>query len=191
MLVGGKTSELNAQMKRKETFNQKQLDGAGGLVEVPTVLPIWVEPRAENGTPMESAFDLAAQLVEAWVREKPDNFPPVVINITDGHPNYPDRAVQSAQTLAGLGTSDGRVLMLNAHIDESGGAEIKLPADDSKLRNDFAKLLFEISSPLPAPMIAAAQNAGFEPRNGARGFVMNANAETLTKLIVFGSAHAR
>src|SRR5438105_3304783 len=54
VLVGGKTSELSSQIKRKETLGDQ-------------VLPIWVEPRAENGTPMETAFDLASELVGAWV----------------------------------------------------------------------------------------------------------------------------
>ncbi len=190
ILVGGRPSELAQQTKRIEILKKKVPDGAGGLVEVDHKLPIWVEPRAENGTPMEKAFDLVAKLIQAWIGENPNNFPPIVINITDGEPNNPSKTEESAERLLKMGTTDGTVLLLNAHIADSTGQEIKLPSDEKGLPNEFARLLFRMSSVLPKPMLDAAINAGFAPSPGARGLVMNASAETLTKLIVFGSSPA-
>ena len=86
-----------------------------------------------------------------------------------------------AERLLKMGTTDGTVLLLNAHIADSTGQEIKLPSDEKGLPNEFARLLFRMSSVLPKPMLDAAINAGFAPSPGARGLVMNASAETLTK----------
>jgi uncharacterized protein YegL len=191
ILVAGRPSELGQQIKRIQTFTKKVTDGAGALVDVEQRMPIWIEPQAKNGSPMDKAFDFVAELIQAWVAENPDNFPPVVINITGGEPNSPAQAETAARRLIGLGTSDGTVLLLNAHIADSAAQEIKLPSDEKGLPNEFAKLLFRMSSELPEPMVAAAINAGFAPSSRARGFVVNASAETLTKLIIFGSAYVR
>jgi uncharacterized protein YegL len=191
VLVGGKPSELEALVQRIQVLRKKVPDGAGGLTEIDQKLPIWVEAQADNGTPMEEAFDLATQLIQAWISENPHNFPPIVINITDGEPNNRSQAETAARRLLSLATSDGNVLLLNAHIADAAAQEIKLPSNENGLPNDFARLLYQISSVLPQPLLREARNAGFEPDDNARGFVMNAGAETLTKLLVFGSAPAR
>lgn len=191
LLVGGKPSELGAKVKRTQILKRKVPDGAGGLTEITQKFPVWVEPRAENTTPMEQGFKFAGDLIRAWIVENPDNFPPIVINITDGEPNNPAQAEAAAQKLLSLSTSDGNVLLLNAHIADSAVQEIRLPSDPKGLPNEFARLLFRISSVLPPPLLAAARENEFNPDEQARGFVMNAGAETLTKLLVFGSQPMR
>jgi len=191
VIVAGRASEIFSQVRRTEIISRKEPDGAGGLVEIKLTLPVWVEPSAGNGTPTEEAFDLASELIEAWVRENPDNFPPLVINITDGIPNDAVSAANSAGRLMRLSTSDGNTLLLNAHIGDSGEPEINLPSDAEALPGENARFLFGISSVLPAPLFAAARNSAFWPQPGARGFIMNAGPETFTKLLVFGSAPVR
>src|SRR5271166_6088210 len=105
VLVGGKPSQLGALVKRTQVLKKKVPDGAGSLVEIEQRLPIWIEPQAENGTPLDVAFDLTAELIHAWISENPDNFPPVVINITDGEPNNSSQAETAAQRLLRLATS--------------------------------------------------------------------------------------
>jgi hypothetical protein len=186
-LLGGYPSKLHLQAKGKQILKKKISDGAGGLIEIDTELPIWITPEAENGTPMDKAFDLCSELVKPWIKQHPANFPPVLINITDGEPNDAGAAESSAEGLRSLATKDGNVLLLNAHIADSAAQEIKLPGDETTLPNQFARLLYRMSSILPRPMLAAAKNVGFAPDHEARGFVMNAGPETLTKLLVFGT----
>lgn len=135
---------------------------------------------------MAKAFEMAAELVQAWTRDNPDNFPPVVFNITDGVPDDAEAAKQAAQRLAGFGTSDGKVLIYNCHIGNETPKFI-LPASDASLTDPGAKLLFELSSILPQELFKLAQNADLNPQEGSRGFVMNASPETLIKLLTFGS----
>ncbi|MEO0018034.1 MAG: hypothetical protein RLZZ522_1317 [Verrucomicrobiota bacterium] len=90
------------------------------------------------------------------------------------------------QPKAGYGTSDGRVLIYNCHIG-TGSPEIKLPASDHGLPDANACLLYEISSVIPEELLPLAENAGLVPQPGARGLMVNASPEALTKLLVFGS----
>jgi hypothetical protein len=191
MIIGGMPSEIKSPPHGKETYKRKISDGAGGLVEVEQELGVWVKPTHGGGTPMAKAFELAAELVEAWTRDNPANFPPVVFNITDGAPDDAETAKKAADRLAGFGTADGKALIYNCHIGDSGGPEIKLPASEASLTDPNARLLFGMSSVIPRELFALAQNAGLTPQEGARNFVMNASPETFIKLLTFGSAKAR
>lgn len=190
MIVGGLPTEIKNPPHGHQTYKRKISDGAGGLVDVEQSLPIWVKARSANGTPMGDAFDLAVDLIQAWTREKPENFPPVVFNITDGEPNDTAAAKEGARKAASFKTADGSVLVYNCHIG-TGTPEIKLPASDASLTEPGAKLLFEMSSVIPPELFRLAQNAGLTPQESSRGFCMNASPETFIKLLTFGSAMAR
>lgn len=181
--------ELVNNVLRIDTVKRKTSDGAGGLVEVDDQFPIWIEPAAVGGTPMTEAFNQAYQLVQGWVSSHPNSFPPTIINITDGAPDSQSSARVSAQKLAQTGTNDGNTLILNAHISEGNAARVELPSQKSELPQgeSNAEFLFDISSELPSIIIERAMVAGFTPKQGARGFVYNADAETMIKLLNFGT----
>lgn len=186
LLVSGRPSQIEIPPHGTVSVMRKVSDGAGGLLDLEMKLGVWVQPKFANGTPMEQALVLAADLVEAWTRDNPDNFPPVVINISDGAPNDEAATRAAAQRLAGYGTSDGRVLIYNCHIG-TGSTEVTLPASDHGLPDANARLLYEISSVIPEPLLPLAENAGLKPQPGARGLMVNASPEALIKLLVFGS----
>ena len=187
LLIEGKISEIGENPQETKEMMKKEPDGAGGLVDVKALLPIWIKPKAENGTPMGQAFDAAYNVANDWVQKHPDNFPPIVINISDGEPNDPDHTRDAALRLMDIQTNDGNLLLLNAHISDLTAGEILLPNSDAGLHNEYAKFLFEISSELPKTLIDAAISVGFSPPDNARGFLFNAGAENLIKLLHFGS----
>ncbi|WP_082408839.1 hypothetical protein [Verrucomicrobium spinosum] len=127
----------------------------------------------------------------AWTRDNPGNFPPVCINITDGEPNDETAAENAARALMQTGTTDGTTLLFNAHIGNPADGEVKMPASEGHLSNQYARFLYRISSGVPQPLEAAARNVGFNVQSGSRGMLMNAGPEALTALIQFGSQHAR
>ena len=125
-LCSGFLKDLDANPIRVEHMVKKQLDGAGGLVDVPYDMPIWVEPITKDGTTnMKGAFDMARALIEQWVKDKPENPAPVIINISDGIPYYDGKDVEdcmqetiaAAKEIMGITTEDGPVLVFNALID--------------------------------------------------------------------------
>lgn len=185
-----KASEL-AKNDKTTTVKKKISDGAGGLVEVDEIQRIFVTPTATGGTPMAEAFKQAYKGIEKFIANHPNSFPPIVINITDGEPNNMNSAATEAKKLAQLKTSDGNVIILNAHISNASAGKIELPGNDSGFSsNRFAKFLFDISSVLPETLAESAKNSGFNVQPGARGFVFNADVETLIKLLNFGSQGA-
>jgi len=191
-IVGGPITEVAAKASRTEQFERKVDDGAGGLVTVKIDMPIWVEPAAENGTPMAEAFEMAYTLVEQWTQNNPNSFPPIIINVTDGEPNSKDNTKVAANKVMSLGTLDGKALVFNAHITGTSTLpETQLPGSASGMSNQYAKFLFDISSEIPPRLLQAAQEAGLVPQPNARGLVFNATTETLIKLLTFGSAFAR
>lgn len=185
-----KASDL-AKNPNTKIVKKKISDGAGGLVDVDEVQRVFVNPLASGGTPMAEAFQQAYKGVEKFITNNPDSFPPIVINITDGEPNNFDKAVTEAKKLAQLKTNDGNVIILNAHISKASAGKIELPSNNSAFSsNKFANFLFDISSVLPDPLVESAKNSGFNVQQGAKGFVFNADAETLIKLLNFGSQGA-
>lgn len=156
-------------------------------------LPVWVKPITAGSTPMDRALDDAHSLASGWIADHHDCFPPVVMNITDGEPNDLQRGgdggltIAAARRLMGLSSSDGHVLLFNAHISSQGGPEVVLPSSPAALHDPYARYLFEISSPIPRSMVEKARRAGLAAEPGARGFVFNARRESLVKLLTFGS----
>jgi hypothetical protein len=190
LAIAGWVSEIPAMKHGEEVCQVVEPDGSGGTVQTEEIVPIWIKAEAENGTPMAEAFDLASELVEAWTRDNPNNFPPIVINVTDGKPNDEATARQAAQRLVNYSTSDGNTLLFAAHIGDPSEGEIVLPASSHGLNSEYARFLYDTTSVIPSTLLGAAENAFGKTRKlegGTRGFVMNAGAQTLTKLLVFGS----
>ncbi len=197
-VVGGNISQIAANPIRTEVVDKLIPDGAHGHVSVETEIYVWVEPKAQNGTPMAEALEKAYSLTQTWIGDNPDSFPPMVINITDGEPSDFDKntgtapkTTAAAARLMELETTDGKLLLFNAHISGTAAAEIQLPNSDAGIDNKYAMLLFGISSVLPSRLLEEAMKGGLSPELGARGFVFNAGAETLIKLLTFGSSVAR
>jgi hypothetical protein len=182
--------ELVNNCLRVDTVKMKVSDGAGGLVEVDEQFPIWIDPIASGTTPMAAAFEMAYTLVDSWTKSHQASFPPIVINITDGAPDSPSDAQVAASKLSNLGTSDGTTLILNAHISEGKAARVELPSSPTELPpgDGNAKFLFDISSELPPVMFERAGAVGYQNlAPGARGFVYNADAETMIRLLDVGT----
>ncbi len=71
---------------RVETYTERVSDGEGGMVDMEVEMPIFLESVAAGLTPMSKAFAAAKKLIEGWILKKSDNPVPIIINISDGHP---------------------------------------------------------------------------------------------------------
>ena len=168
---------------------KKADDGAGGIVEQTVKFPLWFEAKHAGGTPMSSAFKMAAEIVQRWVAEHPKGFPPIVINITDGESTDGD-PVPEAKALCSMGSDDGATLVFNIHLSSAAGNPIELPASDEGLPDKFAKQLFEMSSSLTPFMIGRAKELGMPAGDGARGFVFNAQPMQVIQCLDIGTRPA-
>ncbi len=148
--------------------------------------PVWVEPVAEGGTPMCAALNLAGAQAKGWVDQHKSSFPPVIINITDGRSTDGDPKVW-AERLRTLGTDDGKLLLFNVALSSNGSQPIEFPGTPNKLPDEYARLLFEISSTLPPSMTEMLPQYGVPVAQGARGFVYNANIDSVVRVMNVGT----
>lgn len=179
-------SEIGHAPARLEERTREREDGMGGLVREKVRFPVWFEPVAHGPTPMCEVLARAAALVGDWLRERPEGFPPIVVNVSDGQPTDGD-PTSAASALRALRSSDGEVLLLNVHLSSNPASPIQFPDAEAALPDAHSRLLFDMSSRLTPGMLAAAKEEGHAVREGARGFVFNADIVSLIKFLNIGT----
>ena len=180
-------SEIADNPARLDERTKMVPDGAGGLVEQSIRKPVWFDPIANGGTPMCKAAGEAQRVLEGWIAEHPDSFPPTCIHITDGEAtdgNPTDRL----NALKGLSTSDGNAMLFNIHLSANPKATpVLFPDSPDDLPDEYSKMLFETASPLTPSMRALAREHGFDTSEDSRCFVLNADLVLLVQAIDIGT----
>jgi hypothetical protein len=187
-------AELQADPVRIDARTRKEMDDTGNILELPVYFPIWVEAVAEGGTPMCEALRQAKQLAEQWTAAHPGNYPPVVINVTDGMATDCKDAElrQAADDLMRVSTGDGQVLLCNCHVTNLSAAEVLFPTGEDQVPSDrYARLLFSISSAIPDPARANILSAtGTDLPAGSRFFIFHGDANSVRQMFQFASLSA-
>lgn len=162
---------------------------AGDLVETLVTVPIWLDPKADGGTPMAIALDAAHRIVAQWVVDHPHSFPPIVLNITDGEANGGDPG-PAADRVRGVACADGNALLFNLHLSSSSAKSLHYMSDESTLPDEYTRQLFAMSSVLPPPFAEVARGLDYVIAPGARAFVVNAGLVELIKFVEIGTRPA-
>lgn len=179
-------SEVGNSPARVEQRNKKVPDGAGGIIDQPIRFPVWFEPVANGATPMSQALGEAKTILDNWLSQHPNCFPPIVINITDGEATDGD-PTGAASAIRSLKSSDGEVLLFNIHLSPQRGAQIEYPSNSETLPDKFAQQLFQMSSLLPESMLNLAKKESVTATEGSRGFVFNADMVAVIKFLDIGT----
>lgn len=179
-------SDVASNPQRVETRSKKVPDGAGGLANLEVKFPIWLDPTANGGTPMVKALDQAESIVREWLVDHPTCFPPVVLNLTDGESTDGDPSNSSANVRS-LTSTDGATLLFNLHVSSGTATPITFPDDAADLQDEYARLLFGMSSNLPTHMRTYAGQQGIPVTEGSRGFVFNADVTSLVQFLDIGT----
>jgi hypothetical protein len=179
-------SQLGAHPLRVETRTKLIPDGVGGTVEQKVKFPVWFDAEANGNTPMCEAFTAARLVVERFIEEFPDAFPPIVLNLTDGMPSDGNPQL-NARLLANKGTSDGAALVFNLLITSKPVPADFFPATEDNLPDVFSKLLFRMSSVLPPKFAEAARAEGHSLAPNARGVVVNADPTAIVRFLDIGT----
>jgi len=196
LLKAGNIAEWAAENPNPRSYRQEKKSSDGIPYMEENIVREWIKPYASGETPTKEAFDKIYRDTRDWIDKNPNSFPPVVIHITDGDPNeyWKDKTFEnttkSAKKLQSLTTQDGELILMNVFISVDNNKKFVLPASDYEFDfNPRAKFLFDISSVLPKPMIERASIALQDTllQEGSRGFIFNASANDLTKLLIFGS----
>src|SRR5207344_60719 len=94
---------------------------------------------------------------------------------------------EDAASVRALETQDGNALLFNCHISGMHGDSVLFSDAPEGLPDDFAKLLFGMSSPLPEPIRDSAAREGFEVSHHTRGFAFNADLVELIRFLDIGT----
>jgi hypothetical protein len=179
-------SEVADHPLRIDNRTRLQPDGAGGVIEVTTDFPVWIEASSNGATPMCQALESARKMISTWIADHPRSFPPIVLNLTDGEANDGDPQ-EVARQLRQLGTDDGMVLLFNLHVSDAGGSPITFPDSISNLPDAYARSLFDMSSILPPHMRSYAAQNNFPVSDATRGFVYNADIVSIVQFLNIGT----
>lgn len=174
---------------RIEDRIKREDDGAGGLIQKHIRFPVWFDPRSKGKTPMCAALRAAHEVICEFINAHPGCFPPIIINITDGMATDGDAAQvwQMAAALRGIASQDGNVLLFNVHLSVRGDRAILFPTSENNLPDDYARLLFHMSSPLPPSMLRQAQIMETSVEEGAVGFAFNADLASVIMFLDIGT----
>jgi uncharacterized protein YegL len=165
----------------------------GKIKTKPQIRKYWIEPIAKTLTPMNAAFELAADLLEKWIvrHQNMDIYPPTVINVTDGElTDAPFNTVlKTASRIKNLHTMDGNVLLLNLHIASSDDDPVYFPSTkDSLPENEFAYLLFDMSSDLPEVYQNDIAKFKMQDRQGSfTGMAFNGTMDKIIQIMNIGT----
>lgn len=178
--------ELEENVARVEDRTLQRFDeNTEAVIEIPYEHKVWVEPRANFGTPMCSALLKVYELIESWTAENMDSSPPIVINFSDGE-STDANPLEYAESVLSHYTHQGNVLMFNCHMSifESGGVLFPSTASELPLHLDpNAQTLFDISSELPKEAMESGLAMGFDLSPGARGLAFNADLVGIMKFL--------
>ncbi len=119
---------------------------------------------------MCQAFELVKSTLEQWLPGHQTSLPPIVLHLTDGESTDGDPSDLGRQ-IGSYSTQDGQVLLLNCHVSSRHRAKVEYPNDESNLPDDFAKMLFRISSALCRSSFAAPANRSVSRFEMGRGAV--------------------
>lgn len=179
-------SAIEQNPTRVEDRKKKMDDGAGGIVETSVKFPVWFEPCADGGTPMRAALTKAAEELAAWCDANPESYPPTILHVTDGESGDGDPE-EIAANLGQLRTNDGSVIVMNIHVSALGSDTIKFPNSESGLPDNYAKMLFRMSSALPPHIAAFAKDKGYMVSPESRGYMFNAEAGEIVDFFDIGT----
>ena len=163
-------------------------DGAGGVVK--TKFPIWFDAVADGQTPMCQALNKAKGILEGWLLQHPHCHPPIVVNLTDGAATDGNPLIP-AEELKNLKSSEGNVLLCNIHLSSGSAKPFGYPNNEANLPDQYAQLLYAMSSPLTDDQINYANKAHeMNLEKNSRGYVYNSDAITAILALDIGTKMA-
>jgi hypothetical protein len=149
--------------------------------------------KPDGGTNTAQALLAAEQLLDEVLLTMQHDWPaPLVCHLTDGEYNQGGSPVAIADRIRSRQTSDGPVLLENVFITDNAlrhpprsWKEWTGVRQESDLRDDYAKLLFRMSSEIPAAYIETIRYWAFDNIGpGARLMFPGTQVDLITKALV-------
>jgi hypothetical protein len=169
--------------------------------ETPEGRPIFFKDlQAGGSTPMNLFFQKAFGPMSKWSQERNDDFPPILINITDGA-STDGVPIDASKKIQGIKGADGNALVFNCHISawwpDPATGQLTRPKpilfpqsiEDLPKEDEYARHLFEMSSELPPKFLEEAKRMKLVPEDAksARAMAYNTDIDSLVDFLVIGT----
>ena len=179
-------SEIESNPLRIEEREQDVDTGDDVLDRQLVKFPVWIDPQHDGRAAMSTAMRIIGITVVEWCVSHPDSYPPTIVHVTDGLSN--DGSPEAiAEAIKGISTDDGEVLLFNLHVDTELGDEIVFPSSEDELPDDYARLLFRMSSTVPDHLISVAQSMGYDVTDNSRFFAYKAGMDFIGHFFEIGT----
>jgi hypothetical protein len=182
-------TDIGNMPARMDVRTRRMDDGTGNIISTDVELPVWIDPVAQGRTPMCKAFRTLYGQLDEWISRHPTAFPPVVMHFTDGASTDGDPG-EAAAAVRSLASDDGNVVLFNVHVSRAGGQDRVFPTSTAGIGDELAGLLFNMSSTLPEPFVAAAKRYKYEVTTSTRAFAYNAAAHHVGDFLNIGTQPA-
>ena len=179
-------SSLAARPLRIEERSKRVPDGAGGLVDQTVKFPVWFETVSDGDTPMCEGFRKTTEALFSWCNSHLKSYPPTIIHVAGG-PSTDGDPEQLAEAVRHISTNHGQCLLFNLHVDTAGGASVIFPPSETRLPDPYSKMLFRMSSLVPAHLIKPAHEKGYTVSPQSRFFGYKAGYEGVVNFFDIGT----
>ena len=181
-------SDIANNPARVETITALIPDAESGeMLPMEQQMPVWIEPVSEGLSPLCSAIAKACEIVDRWIPEHRDSFPPIVVNFTSGVFSDGD-PVPYANALKARATEDGHVLFFNCYLSATPADPVVFAGNAKQMPDECARQLFEMSSLLPESTVRRAHAKGGDIEPNARGMAVNTDMFYLVRYIYMGNS---
>ena len=176
-------------------YSTEVVDVLGGIRDLPELVRFGVPILSAGGeTDTAAGFAAVEQLLQSHLIEFQRSPAPLVCHLTDAllTANDPSPIVKRIQT---LGVNDGPILVENVYVADN---MLRKPVQDwqqwggvlkmNVLTNDYAKLLFRLSSPLPETYRQNINNYGYHLQSGASLFFPGTHSDLVRLAFAISAA---
>jgi von Willebrand factor type A domain len=159
-------------------YRTRAEDILGGIRELPDIIKdgvpvISADSNPDGKTDMIAGFTAVEKLLQDQLVNFQDSPAPLVCHLTDGLTTG-EKLVPVVCRIQAMAVNDGSVLVENVYVADN---MLRSPVQDwrqwhgvtklKQLTNNYAKLLFQISSPLPETYCQNINYYGYDLRKGA------------------------
>jgi hypothetical protein len=176
-------------------YNTKVEDVLGGIGDLPDLIKHGVPAISADGeTDTTAGFRAVETLLQNHLRKFQDSPAPLVCHLTDGliAGRNPVSVVKRIKAMA---VNDGPVLVENVYVADN---MLRSPVQDwsqwggvvkpRQLTNEYARFLFQFSSPLPETYRQNMNNAGYDLQKGAALFFPGTHTELVRLAFAISTA---
>lgn len=195
ILVSGSLQKLEANPLRIDEVTKKVPDGVGGLVDIKSKMPVWIEQEFSTtiGRDMYGAFEFSYKIIQERIKQYPERPAPIILNIVAGLPcdSFSDYSesmskvldiVESIKKLS-IKTNDEKIQVVNILVEDNSNKVI-FPLETSifSQEQDF---LYRVSTELSdiQGIYEAARYEQLVLDGGTHSFVHNIDKDDICKLV--------